>query len=360
MMDQHSVDPRAVGDASPSRPSRARLFSSLPRLGATTVTVRNRVYRSAPALLRDDRVLVWQESGSWRAGGELSCRVGTSMLTVRADNLSGLEPRLEGFESFIPTETCAALVEQALASVLDYLALLAGLPVEGGDFVRAPAGDGDPQEVSAGFMLFDKQWRPISRGSVRASPEVWKTFDFERQVSIPGRRHQLIPLRLSIELGRLRLAARDLASLVVGDALRPSTAVARHAKILHVTLSDPGHRYRQSAVVHGDELRLEHLMTHEMDDDAPSIVAPGQGATASEDVLEQIECDVTFELGSLRLNVAELARLRAGQTIRMGVRLHEQPIRILANGRLVARGELAALGDELVVVVTDTSRLPHA
>jgi flagellar motor switch/type III secretory pathway protein FliN len=42
----------------------------------------------------------------------------------------------------------------------------------------------------------------------------------------------------------------------------------------------------------------------------------------------------------------------------MGTRLQEQPVRILVNGRMLARGELAAVGDELVVVVTDTSRLP--
>jgi flagellar motor switch/type III secretory pathway protein FliN len=59
------------------------------------------------------------------------------------------------------------------------------------------------------------------------------------------------------------------------------------------------------------------------------------------------------------MSVAEVARLRAGQALRMGVRLQEQPIRILVNGRLMARGELAVVGDELVVVVTDTSRLPQ-
>ena len=33
-------------------------------------------------------------------------------------------------------------------------------------------------------------------------------------------------------------------------------------------------------------------------------------------------------------------------------------VRVLVNGRVLARGELAAVGDELVVVITDTSRLP--
>jgi flagellar motor switch/type III secretory pathway protein FliN len=31
---------------------------------------------------------------------------------------------------------------------------------------------------------------------------------------------------------------------------------------------------------------------------------------------------------------------------------------VLVNGKLLARGELAAVGDELVVVFTDTRRLP--
>jgi flagellar motor switch/type III secretory pathway protein FliN len=57
--------------------------------------------------------------------------------------------------------------------------------------------------------------------------------------------------------------------------------------------------------------------------------------------------------------VSDIGRLRSGQTLRLGVRLQEQPVRVMVNGRWIARGELAAVGDELVVVVTDTSRLPQ-
>jgi len=31
----------------------------------------------------------------------------------------------------------------------------------------------------------------------------------------------------------------------------------------------------------------------------------------------------------------------------------------MVSGRMIARGELAAVGDELVVVVSDTTRLAH-
>ena len=79
--------------------------------------------------------------------------------------------------------------------------------------------------------------------------------------------------------------------------------------------------------------------------------------TSGEAWLSSLECDLTFEVGSLRMTVAEVSQLKAGHSLRLGVRLQEQPVRILASGRQIARGELAAVGDELVVVLTDTHGL---
>jgi flagellar motor switch/type III secretory pathway protein FliN len=45
--------------------------------------------------------------------------------------------------------------------------------------------------------------------------------------------------------------------------------------------------------------------------------------------------------------------------VRLGVRLVDQPVRIMVSGRMLGRGALAALGDELVVVVTETKALPE-
>ena len=78
----------------------------------------------------------------------------------------------------------------------------------------------------------------------------------------------------------------------------------------------------------------------------------------SDELLNDIECELTFQLGALRMTVAEIAQLRVGQSLMPGVRLQDQPIRLLVNGRQIGRGELAAVGDELVVVVTETGGLP--
>jgi flagellar motor switch/type III secretory pathway protein FliN len=71
-----------------------------------------------------------------------------------------------------------------------------------------------------------------------------------------------------------------------------------------------------------------------------------------------VEAELSFELGTLQMTLAEMSRLRPGQALRLGVRLRDQPVRIMTSGRQIARGELATLGDEMVVVVTETGSLP--
>lgn len=94
-------------------------------------------------------------------------------------------------------------------------------------------------------------------------------------------------------------------------------------------------------------------------DTSPTLSAAASAIRPDEPLLSSIECELTFELGSLRMSLTEISRLRPGQAMHLGVRLPEQPVRILAGGRQIARGELAAVGDEIVVVVTETAGLPN-
>jgi type III secretion system YscQ/HrcQ family protein len=163
-------------------------------------------------------------------------------------------------------------------------------------------------------------------------------------------------LRLSLRLGRTRLSLRELRSLAPGDALRiwPRLPVAESRP--RITLTD-GAGFALQARLNADELILEHPVN--MPEDTPP---PTQGDPAginADDMFSEIECDVSFELGALRMKVSDLARLRAGFAVRLGVRLVDQPVRIMVSGRMLGRGALAALGDELVVVVTETKALPE-
>jgi type III secretion system YscQ/HrcQ family protein len=195
------------------------------------------------------------------------------------------------------------------------------------------------------------------RGWVRTSAAVWQQMDLERAMPAATRRMQEIPLRLSLRVGTVGLRLAELRALQVGDALRCTPAPSRQDEHLDVTLCAASGRPLMSARIAGETLTLERFVNttaehHHADDGTDN-------PNTSGDMVDDIECEVSFELGSLTMKVSELGRLRAGQTLRLGVRLQEQPVRVLVNGRWIARGELAALGDELVVVITDTSRLPH-
>ncbi|MCY7314636.1 MAG: type III secretion system cytoplasmic ring protein SctQ [Rubrivivax sp.] len=368
-----AVDSPTRNEAAPVRASRARLFAALPRLNGTVVALRNRLYSKPPLVLPQGRTLVWQDVGPLATVGELRCSVaaqalpdapagrGATTLALAADHLSHLEPRLEGFEAFIPAETCALLVENALSPVLSLLERLLGVPLQGGEFLRHPLAIDTSvalQEITLGFAIFEEPSTPALRGWVRTTAAVWQQMDTERALPAATRRMQDIPLRFSLRVGTARLRLAELRALRSGDALRITPAPYRHQEHLNVTLC-AGRRPLISARIAGDTLTLEHFVNtsaehRNADDDTDNRTDNPTG-----DLADDIECDVSFELGSLTMKVSELGRLRAGQTLRLGVRLQEQPVRVLVNGRWVARGELAALGDELVVVVTDTSRLPH-
>lgn len=350
--------------------SRARLFGALPRWSATAMAVRNTAYASPAVLLSDERILIWQHPGRLAMVGELCCRLGGWPLALAADNLAYLEPRLDGLENHLPPDMLAALVEHALHPVLSLLERLAGVPVEGGPFVSGPSAIAEVSEVTVGFVVLERSLQPLLRGWVRTSPEAWQTMDFTRPPGLASSRINAVPVRLSLRLGQCRLPWREVAALQTGDALRLGLPAACLEGTMPVHLTDAGGRvgagFRIQARATGDELTLEHVVNTTEDysgresSSAATAPAAALGPLADDiDRLVDIECDVAFEVASLRMSVAEVARLRNGQALRMGVRLQEQPIRIVVNGRPLARGELAVVGDELVVVVTDTSRLPQ-
>jgi type III secretion system YscQ/HrcQ family protein len=335
------------------RASRARLFSALPRYSGTALALRNRAFLSAPMIVAGDRLLLWCDHGPVRTIGELACRLGDWPLALAADNLAAVVSRIEGFESFVPTDTCAALVENALSPILSLIERLAGLPVDCEEFRRRPAAVQMSDEVQIGFRVVEtERLQPLLRGWVRASPDVWRQLDFARAPTLHTQRTDPVPVRLTVEVGRLRLPLRELRGLQVGDALRPQSRILR-SDHLSVRIADAGNHFVLRARVQGEDLFMEHAVN------TPSAVdAPPDERVAQPGALDDVECDLTFELGSLRMTVGDIGRLRAGHAMRLGVRLQEQPVRVLVNGKLLARGELAAVGDELVVVLTDTARLP--
>ena len=88
-----------------------------------------------------------------------------------------------------------------------------------------------------------------------------------------------------------------------------------------------------------------------------TLQTPGAMTGQPLDVLElgafgAITVRLSVEVGALRLPLRDVLGLAAGQ-VHMLDRRVEQPVDVLINDRLVARGEIVAVGDRFGVRLTD-------
>jgi len=78
--------------------------------------------------------------------------------------------------------------------------------------------------------------------------------------------------------------------------------------------------------------------------------------TFREDLLADIPVELTVELGRTRIPIHELLRLQPGSTVKLA-RLEGEPVDILANDVLVARGEVVVRNEKYGIRITEiTSR----
>lgn len=87
--------------------------------------------------------------------------------------------------------------------------------------------------------------------------------------------------------------------------------------------------------------------------DLGSGVAPGRPADL--DLLSDVALEVTVQLGKVRLRVRDLLAMTEGSVIELD-RAVGAPVDVLANGSLIARGDVVVVGDELGVRVTELIR----
>jgi flagellar motor switch protein FliN len=75
------------------------------------------------------------------------------------------------------------------------------------------------------------------------------------------------------------------------------------------------------------------------------------GAAASLDVIAGVQLEIVVALGRARMSVQELLQLRTGSVVEVG---HSGGlVEVLANGSVVARGEVVVVGDDLGVRITE-------
>jgi flagellar motor switch protein FliN len=77
--------------------------------------------------------------------------------------------------------------------------------------------------------------------------------------------------------------------------------------------------------------------------------------TGDLDLLSDVTLEVTVQLGQVRLRVRDLLKLAEGSVIELD-RAVGAPVDVLANGSLIARGDVVVVGDELGVRITELVR----
>lgn len=81
--------------------------------------------------------------------------------------------------------------------------------------------------------------------------------------------------------------------------------------------------------------------------------APGSRLNA--DLLADVSLQVSVELGRIRMRVRDVLRLTEGSVVELD-RAAGSPVDVLANGSVVARGDVVVVDDELGIRITELVR----
>lgn len=79
---------------------------------------------------------------------------------------------------------------------------------------------------------------------------------------------------------------------------------------------------------------------------------PATAEMATLELLRDVELDLKIELGRTQMNLADVLKLRRGSVVTLD-KLAGDPVDVLVNGRLVARGEVLVLNENFCVRVAE-------
>ena len=94
--------------------------------------------------------------------------------------------------------------------------------------------------------------------------------------------------------------------------------------------------------------------THAEESNSPENQSPSPqgGGTENLRVLENIDVALTVEVGGAEIKIRELLRLGEGSVVELD-RLAGDPLDILANGTMIAKGEVVMVGERFGVRFTE-------
>lgn len=102
---------------------------------------------------------------------------------------------------------------------------------------------------------------------------------------------------------------------------------------------------------------LQMVSPVEYDELGTGVAAGTATSTRDLDLLGDVELEVTVQLGAVKMTVRELLALQEGSVLELD-RAAGAAVDVMVNGRLIARGDVVVIDEELGVRITEILARP--
>ena len=246
------------------------------------------------------------------------------------------------------------------------------LPEEAGELYLNAAQEGLSQVVGAAFtsvsgMLGGKRLIPENISSA-LEPDDWLPFPtrspeeaawtISAAVSIEGLGD--FPLWVLLPLGTATALADEVRELVAGKEKKEASAAAKvpSAGPKPAQAAPQGASRMDTSAPEADHPSFGNVYDQSSVDVRPAefvplVQKPGTGYGSSRiDLVADIPVRVTVELGRTRKNISDILNMTPGSVIELD-KMAGEPVDILVNGKLVAKGEVVVIDENFGVRITE-------
>lgn len=306
---------------------------SFPEMSSETVALNNLLRTRAQKFDIDEQLSLTAELGKRPSikGYELECIIGSKkvVLVIQAEQT---QMYLNEFLKGTPFNLLPKLLqlEFITAAITPYQDLLADTFGQQAVIASIKTTEIAASDVISGFINFIHQQIGVTCW-IKNDP----TFIFAAFPPAPSTIGPHIPLQYSLAIGHTSLSLNETKSLQSGDIIffdinyltdNQAILIIENKPVWHCSLIDN--------LITITAAEIENLMSSDNTD------------------IQSLPINISFEIGEQTVTVAELSQLQEQYVFELSGPL-DQPVKIKANGKVLATGELVKISDHLGVRVMD-------
>jgi type III secretion protein Q len=247
----------------------------------------------------------------------------------------------------------ALLLELALADVIVQVERLIGRAINFTSVERAPSGPlprPDAELIAIDATIFINRVATAGRMHL-----CWSGNKLLAQVlkALPVKRRKIdsLPIAVGFEVGRAVLSLGEFKLLEQGDVIFPEGPEISTNSVLAVVAE----RLHAKAIAEGNQVRISEPFKRRenMMSDEPLLRGNAQGSPLAS--LDEIEINLTFEIGRKAMTLSELETLAPGYVFELD-RNGSEVIDVVSSGRRIGRADLVEVGDRIGVRLLEIFR----